>query len=344
MLPVVLKRWLTFRTHRIYNLPVIVMMPHSRCNCRCVMCDIWKANHDKKELSVETLSKHVDTFKSLGVREIVFSGGEALMHSNLWNFCALLKNARIKLTLLSTGLLLERNAEAIVENFGGVIVSVDGSAEIHDNIRRIPDGYRKISSGIKKLKELKADFPVTARCVLQRYNFFDFDNIVRSAKEIGLDQISFLAADVSSAAFNREVQWEGDRIAEVALSWEETEQFSQVIENSFKTLKDLYDSKFIAESPAKMRKLVQYYKAINGSGEFPTAVCNAPWVSAVIESDGNMMPCFFHKPYGNIYDQNFLSILNSKEAIDFRRTLDMSKDEHCKKCVCSLKLGLTDMN
>ena len=32
--------------------------------------------------------------------------------------------------------------------------------------------------------------------------YLDFFNIIHSSKEIGLDQISFLAADVSSSAFN----------------------------------------------------------------------------------------------------------------------------------------------
>jgi Fe-coproporphyrin III synthase len=28
--------------HRIYTLPVLVIFPHNQCNCRCVMCDIWR--------------------------------------------------------------------------------------------------------------------------------------------------------------------------------------------------------------------------------------------------------------------------------------------------------------
>src|ERR1700754_4104035 len=102
------KRLLTRLTDTIYDLPVLVLMPHSRCNCRCVMCDIWKANGDKKELSVEVLERHSAQFKKLGVREVVFSGGEALMHSNLWKFCEVLRRSDIQITLLSTGLLLQK--------------------------------------------------------------------------------------------------------------------------------------------------------------------------------------------------------------------------------------------
>jgi Fe-coproporphyrin III synthase len=321
-----------------------VLMPHSRCNCRCVMCDIWKANHEKKELSVEDLKKHALDFKRLGVREIVFSGGEALMHSNLWQFCEVLKAQQISITLLSTGLLLQKNAQAIVNHFRDVIVSLDGSERIHDQIRNIPQGFQKLAEGVRSLKNIKPDFRVSARCVLQRYNYADLVNIVHAAKDIGLDQVSFLAADVSSAAFNRAEQWKEERVSEIALTAREAAAFEHVVDQSFEILKDAYAAKFIAESPVKMKKIVQYYKAINGLTDFPETVCNAPWVSAVIESDGTVMPCFFHKPYGNIRDHGLAALLNSPQAIAFRRNLDVNRDETCKKCVCSLKLGLRQLN
>ena len=73
------KRQLTLTTHRIHTLPVVVLMPHSRCNCRCVMCDIWQANRNGHELSRDDLAAHLDDFRALNVRWVVLSGGEALM-------------------------------------------------------------------------------------------------------------------------------------------------------------------------------------------------------------------------------------------------------------------------
>jgi MoaA/NifB/PqqE/SkfB family radical SAM enzyme len=308
------------------------------------MCDIWKANNNKKELTVDELKKHVTTFRSLGVREIVFSGGEALMHSNLWKLCDLLKDEHVKLTLLSTGLLLEKNAEAIIQHIDNVIISVDGGQSVHDKIRNIPGGYEKLASGIQALKRIKPGFRVTGRCVLQRYNFADFINTVRSSRTIGLDQISFLAADVSTSAFNHVSELARERVSEIALSKKETFEFEKIITGSFVELKAEYDTKFIAERPEKILKIVQYYKALNGITDYPRTICNAPWVSAVIESNGDMMPCFFHKPYGNIYQGDLRSIINSKKAIAFRKNLDIAHDPICQKCVCSLKLGITQMN
>jgi Fe-coproporphyrin III synthase len=325
-------------------MPILVLMPHSRCNCRCVMCDIWKANQNKSEISVEELEKHLETFKKLRVQQVALSGGEALMHSNLWRFCDLLHSGGVKISLLSTGVTLSHHAKNVVAHCDDVIVSLDGSKEIHNLIRNIPGAFEKLEEGVKAIKTVDPKFKVTGRTVLQKQNFRDFPNIIETAKRIGLDQISFLAADVSSEAFNRPNPWETEKVSEIALTKDEILELDSILKESFSNLKKEYDSKYIAESQSKMMELSQHYKAIAGISDFPNKKCNAPWVSAVVESDGNVLPCFFHKPYGNIKDSGFVDLINSKKAIDFRKNLDVTKDPICKKCVCSLKLGLTQLN
>src|SRR5690349_15280464 len=198
-----IKRLLNVTTHRLRTLPVLVLMPHSRCNCRCVMCDIWKANQNKKEISSEELSKHIDAFRKLGVKHVALSGGEALMHSNLWKFCGQLKLLGIKISLLSTGITLMTNAHDVIKYTDDVIVSLDGSPELHNQIRNIPSAFEKLKEGVQALKDIDPNFQVTGRCVLQKMNYNHFTDIIATAKALELDQISFLAADVSSDAFNR---------------------------------------------------------------------------------------------------------------------------------------------
>src|SRR5882762_4858958 len=139
-----LQRIATKFTHRIYSMPVLVLMPHSRCNCRCVMCDIWKSNHNKKEISPEVLQGHIEAFRKLGVKRVALSGGEALMHTNLWNLCEQLHAIGIKISLLSTGILLSAHAREIVSHCDYVIVSLDGSREVHNAIRNIPSAFEKL--------------------------------------------------------------------------------------------------------------------------------------------------------------------------------------------------------
>ena len=53
-------------TGHLESLPILALSVHSACNCRCVMCDIWKANRDGQELSAEALSATED-----GARRVV---------------------------------------------------------------------------------------------------------------------------------------------------------------------------------------------------------------------------------------------------------------------------------
>ncbi|HCW08838.1 MAG TPA: radical SAM protein [Cytophagales bacterium] len=323
-------------THKLHSMPVLVLMPHSRCNCRCVMCDIWKANQNKQEISAEDLEKHLSAFKKLKVKEIALSGGEALMHSNLWTFCKSLKQLNIRISLLSTGLVLSRNTKEIIENVDEVIVSIDGGKETHDRIRNIPNAFEKLAQGVKELKRMKSSFPVKGRSVLQKQNFREFSSIVNAAKEIGLDQISFLSADVSTEAFNREEPWSNEHVSEIALTKEEVNEFKNILKECFGKFKREFETRLIAESPPKLYGLATYYEALLGLDGFPEKKCNAPWVSSVIEADGQVRPCFFHPSFGNIHDQEFESIVNSEKAISFRRNLKVGKDSTCQKCVCSL--------
>jgi MoaA/NifB/PqqE/SkfB family radical SAM enzyme len=327
-------------THKIYSLPVLVLMPHSACNCKCVMCDIWKANHQKREITQEDLVHHIAGFRKLKVKEVVLSGGEPLMHSNLWKFCEELRKARIKVTLLTTGLLLGRFAHDVARSIDDVIISLDGSREIHNQIRGVLTAYDKMAEGAKALRVLKPDMKISARTVIQRFNFFDFIPIINSARQLGMDRISFLGADISSTAFNRREPWSQERISDVALDKEEALEFEKIVTDSFASHAADYASAFIAERPEKMLRIVQYYKAVNGLSDFPKVECNAPWVSAVMESNGDIHPCFFHEPYGNVAGRSLPDVLNSSEAVAFRRNLNVRKNPVCQKCVCTLKLSL----
>lgn len=330
------KRVRTRSTNRIRSLPVLVLMPHGGCNCRCVMCDIWKANADSHELSVDDLEHHLASFRRLRVRRFVLSGGEALMHSNLFKLCEMLKRRRVKISLLSSGLVLRRFAEQIVTWCDDVIVSLDGSPDVHNRIRNVPRAFEKLAEGIERLRELKPRFRITGRCVIQKKNYFDLGRIIDTAKQLGLYRISFLAADVTSPAFNHSVPFTNR--SEVALTPEETKHFELVIDNVLRTHRREITSRFVRETPEQIRNLARHYRALNDVGTFPSKTCNAPWVSTVVESDGTVRPCFFHDAVGNIYEDTLESILNGERAISFRENLDVSTDPTCRRCVCTLNM------
>ena len=133
--------------------------------------------------------------------------------------------------------------------------------------------------------------------------------------------------------------WDDNRQHEILLSEDDLVDLKNEIENLLKTNSNDFKKKFIAETPEKIWKIYKYYAAFYGLNEFPFKSCNAPWVSTVVEADGNVRPCFFHPPYGNIRKEPLDKILNSERAVGFRKGLDTDENEICKKCVCYLNLA-----
>jgi MoaA/NifB/PqqE/SkfB family radical SAM enzyme len=311
-------------SHVIRRLPVLVLEPHARCNCRCVMCDIWKIT-DTRELTSAELERHMADIESLGVGWVVFTGGEPLMHSDLFRLCRMLKERGVRTTLLSSGLLLERHAKEIAAQVDDVIVSLDGPPAIHNQIRGVPRAFEMLAAGVEAIHRFAPDFAITARCTVQARNAAHLCATVQAAKEIGLRSLSFLAADLSSAAFNRAEPWTIVRQAQVTPDL-------AVLDAEIERLIAGNES-FVLESAAKLRRIVSHFRE-----QHTAPRCNAPWVSAVVETNGDVRPCFFQPAIGNTADGTLATILNSPRAIAFRESLKIDDDPICRRCVCSLYL------
>ena len=330
------------RDHEIRELPVLVLLPHNRCNCRCLMCDIWRIRK-VREITREDLEPHLDSLRQLKVKWLVLSGGEPLLHSTLPALCQAVRAGGIRITLLSSGILLGPRAAMIARNIDDIIVSLDGPADLHNRIRGIPQAFQKMGEGIKALRALRGDMPIQGRCTVQLENCTSLRETVGAALDLTLNSISFLAVDITSQAFNRPEGWPSDRQADMRLAPGDVEDLEREIELLIREMGQEIPAGFIAEAPEKLRRIPRHFRALLGQAQPMAPLCNAPWVSAVIDSDGSVQPCFFHPPIGNLQEQPLIRILNDRKAIDFRQRLDIPNDPTCQRCVCSLFIPPAEM-
>jgi len=328
--------------YRIDSLPILVLLPHSRCNCRCLMCDIWKIRQ-VREIAAADLEPHLESLRALQVRWVVFSGGEPLMHADLAPLAGPLRAEGIRLTLLTSGLLLERHTRLVSDFFDDVIVSLDGPPAIHDQIRSVPRAFDRLAQGVKSLRRLRPDLPINARTTVQRTNCVRLRETVRTARDLKLTSISFLAVDTTSQAFNRPDGWTRERQNTVNIGPEQVEDLALEMEALIREHASDIDAGFIRESAEKLRGIVAYFRAQLGQIPPSSPHCNAPWVSAVVEADGTVRPCFFHRAIGNIRDNALTDVLNSEAATRFRAELDVPSNPICQRCVCSLYVPREDV-
>jgi MoaA/NifB/PqqE/SkfB family radical SAM enzyme len=321
-------------TNHTFVLPVVIFFPTSRCNSRCVSCDWWRSS-GADDLTLPEIKTLADSLRALGTRLVVFSGGEPLLRPDVFEAARMFRANGLSLHLLTSGVLLEKCAAEVAAEFSRVIVSLDAPNEsLYQAVRGI-NALGAVEKGVARLRRLAPAIPVTARATLHRMNFRELPGLIDHARAMALDGISFLPADVSSSAFGRGRPVRADALALDAL---EIAEFGAIVERTIEDRRLDFESGFVAESPEKLRRLPQYYDALAHGRPFPPIACNAPWMSAVVEANGSVRPCFFHAPIGNVRTSSLGSIV-ARELPRFRQSLDVGADAVCAKCVCSMKAG-----
>ena len=328
------------RTHagaavnRTWTLPIAVVCPTGRCHSRCVSC-AWWATTGEGEMTVPEFDNLAAALRSMGTRLVVFSGGEPLLRDDVWAIARRFRDRGMVMHLLTSGLSLRRDAGNVAEYFSQVIVSLDGADPDQYRAIRGVDGFAAVAAGVKALRTAHPSIRVTARATLHRANFRDLIRLVDAAREIGVQQISFLAADISSSAFGPRHR---ESLSELPLDFDEVSEFREVVERCVILRASEFARGFIAESPDRLRRLPQYYAAVLGAAPFPGNRCNAPSVSVVVEADGTVRPCFFHEAVGNLRQRSLRDIV-SKDLAAFRASWRPSSNAVCERCVCTLNLG-----
>jgi len=352
---------LNARTHRTWALPILLYSPTARCNSRCVSCDWWRSDGatDLDRGAIEALCAELPALRT---KLVVFTGGEPLVRDDVFDLADLFRARGVALHLLTSGLALEKLAPQVAARFDAVTVSLDGhTPELYRAVRGV-NGLGAVERGVRRLKELRPDLPVRARSTLHRKNFRALPDLIEKSAAMGLDEISFLAADVSSDAFGRgpalpkpgaalpegpDVPRAGAALPvagaglasphHLLLDEGEIGEFERVIAKALLHHRAAFARGQVAERGDRLRRLARYYRARLGQGPFPAVQCNAPWASAVVEADGTVRPCFFQPAIGNLREKGLRALLDD-EMVRFRRGLDVARDETCRQCVCSLNV------
>src|SRR5262245_30697465 len=221
-------------SNRTFVLPLLVFYPTSRCNSRCVSCDWWKQTGEG-DLTLEEIDALAGSLPALGTQLVVFSGGEPLLRPEVFDAAAMFRARGLTLHLLTSGILLERFADRVVQNFSRVCISLDASTEdLYERVRGV-DALATVARGVMRLRALAPNLPITARSTLHRANFRELPRLIDYARALGLDGISFLPADVSSTAFGR------DRLPDaslLALDRHEIEAFKETVEHTIAAYRD----------------------------------------------------------------------------------------------------------
>jgi len=328
----------------VERLSVLMLEVHDRCACRCLMCDLWRSdptNHSP-ELDLTLLESWLPGWAKLGVKRIGLTGGEPLLHPDVEGLLAMLGRAGSRLTLMTAGTGLAHHTEAVAHWCDSVVVSLDGPRDIHDAVRRSPGAFAELQTGVAELRDrCGISIRITARCTVQRANLGHLADTVETARTMGLDGISFLPIDTAAGSFGGTPGSDhGRRRRALCPGVDDLDNLAVELETVARDTSTNRTSSFVAEDHRTLvTRVLEHFRAENGLAPHRARPCNAPWVSAVIGTDGSVRPCFFHAAYGRCdRDEELGAVLNANHAREQRNRLDVVDNPICRRCVCPLAL------
>jgi radical SAM protein with 4Fe4S-binding SPASM domain len=129
----------------------------NRCQLECVHCYTGSGPYlpADDELSTERWIELVDEFADNGGNDLLFTGGEALVHRGCIDIMRRAKSRGLIVTLFSNGILIPRYVEALKECVDSIQISVDGADEgSHDHIRGT-GSFQKAMRAVEVLLDAK---------------------------------------------------------------------------------------------------------------------------------------------------------------------------------------------
>jgi len=193
-----------------------------KCNLKCQTCRIWNENYrkiraeDKGILSYEEIFKLQKDLFSLGISRITYIGGEPFLNKNIINIAVNAKENKLIPNIVTNGTLLtEEMIFNIVDKkiFSTIIISLDGSKNVHIFIRGGSGIYEKVYNALKSFQKLKnkkkSRFPkIYVYSTLSNLNIKYIEQIYKIACSVNANKLRFQLA----SAINEKIIEETNKI------------------------------------------------------------------------------------------------------------------------------------
>jgi heme d1 biosynthesis radical SAM protein NirJ len=169
--------------------PVVIWNLIRRCNLTCQHCYTTSANKDfPNELTTPEIYTVMDDLKAFKVPVLILSGGEPLLHPDIFSISQRAKNMCFYVALSSNGTKISpENIDQIAAiNYSYIGVSLDGIQDTHDAFRRSKGSFNQALRGIELC--LEKGIKVGIRYTLTQSNAHDFSAMLQLMDDYNIDK------------------------------------------------------------------------------------------------------------------------------------------------------------
>ena len=314
-------------TLKIRRKPKVIQMPiTSRCNSRCVTCNIWK-EHTKTDINPEKLKKVLSSSFFSDVNMVGLNGGELTLVPNFFEILdAVFTLPKLKyIHLISNGLLPDKLLpllEKVKEKCDkkgiqmGFTLSVDGVGKTHELIRGVPKCFERTKRILDTFKTSPNKYfsQGVIGCTLSRDNIY----YVREMEEFFNNYPMFVEWHL--AVPNKRIHTFNNAENYYILN----DERARLLAAEF-----FYDKMCNAKRFEKFRWFAQYYFLIN-KGDIRLAQCGYRYRDITI--DENLFLYLCATASEKIGDLNKETIAQIQKKNRFSKEANQLKN-NCNQCV-----------
>ncbi|MFQ5646539.1 MAG: radical SAM protein [bacterium] len=262
------------------------------CNCRCIMCDVWK----NKEFGIyprEAQFRDIDDLERIGCYYYSISGGEPTLAKDLPDRLAYAARKLPYVHLVTNGLTMTPELARTLGSSGikEISLSIDGSEKLHNLMRGRPNAFEKTWRALDYIRTYAPKLQVVVNSVLTPHSLEGLEELGKS-----LDSFPGVIQKYLPLTFHEILRTSGQQSLPI-----EGEQASPEKMEEF-LLHAVNDSRII-NSPAFLKKAILYFKGRQNLLSEQRS-CLYQYHSIDFDAQGTAYPCITGMGFKNGRDCN----------------------------------------
>jgi radical SAM protein with 4Fe4S-binding SPASM domain len=169
---------------------LLIWLITTKCNLNCNYC-YAKIYNNEKPLELPEIFKIIDQIPQTSINHIDITGGEPLLHKDLFKIIDRIKTIKnITLSIQTNGLLLnDKNLSFLKEREVFINISLNGKETSNDRMRG-SGTYKKVIRAINQLSQHDLKFSIVS--VISSINYQDVYEVIDIAKDYNANTVYFL--------------------------------------------------------------------------------------------------------------------------------------------------------
>ncbi len=324
----------------------IILFLSDSCWMKCAHCwfsEAWKAEHlTERQLSFDELSRMADSISRIAFMS--YTGGEAFARNDVVEISEMfarkthLSRYQIPTSGFKPDLIVSRAEKMLLRNPDTpfrVDVSLDGTREIHEQIRHMPGGFDRLVEtlhGLNLLKRRYAHFDVGVITTVSTHNQHQVEEIAKLVERVNPDGEWMVNITRGETRDPRSIDVD---LASYDLAHTLIER--RIAEGRYRGHTGHLTASWLTAKNATRRKVIHDTVAGRREG----GGCAAGALGGVIYSDGAVHACeLLENSLGNIrdFDYDLAALWNASAADETRDWIQDTRCQCTQECFLSVSL------